>query len=158
METLSRILMRAQAGTAYRLAAEVERWPELLPHYRFVRVHEVEGNRRLVEMGARRDWIPVSWWAEQALYPEVPRITFRHVRGLTRGMEVEWSFRPLEAGVEVAIRHRLELAWPLVGGLVAERLIGPHFVAAIAGRTLRRIKELAEAEEARRARAGGAQG
>jgi hypothetical protein len=36
--------------------------------------------------------------------------------------------------------------WPLIGGFAAERVIGPHFVDAIAGRTLRRMRQLAEAD------------
>jgi ribosome-associated toxin RatA of RatAB toxin-antitoxin module len=142
----SGLTMRAAPGTIYRLAAAVERWPELLPHYRSVRVLDERGDRRLVEMAAWRDLIPVRWWAEQALYPDEPRIVFRHVRGLTRGMDVEWSFTPGPNGTYVAIRHELVLAWPLVGELVADRIIGRLFVDNIAGKTLRRIKALAEAE------------
>ena len=144
MHTENRLLIRADPQVIYRLAAGVEDWPKILPHYRWVRVLHEAGNQRLVEMAARRDRIPVRWWAEQTLFPDVPRITFRHVRGVTTGMEVEWSFTPGPDGVLVAIRHDLRLAWPLVGGLIADRIIGPFFVANIAGKTLHRIKCLAE--------------
>jgi hypothetical protein len=97
-------------------------------------------------MAARRGRIPVSWTAEQRLFPDEPRMTFRHVRGVTRGMDVEWSFTPIEGGTRVAIHHDLRLRWPLIGGLVADRIIGPFFVRAIAGRTLRRFKEIVEAD------------
>jgi hypothetical protein len=46
----------------------------------------------------------------------------------------------------VSIEHRLELGWPLIGRFAAERVIGPHFVDAIAGRTLRRMRQLAETD------------
>ena len=39
----------------------------------------------------------------------------------------------------------MDLGWPLIGGVAAERIIGPQFVEAIARRTLRRVKALAEA-------------
>ena len=45
----------------------------------------------------------------------------------------------------MSIEHELELGWPLIGDFAAERVIGPQFIDAIAGRTLRRVKELAEA-------------
>lgn len=144
MHTENRILIRANPMRVYELAAAVERWPEILPHYRWVHVLEADGNRRLVEMAARRDRFPVRWWAEQVCEPDVPRIRFRHVRGVTRGMDVEWSFTDGPDGVAVAIRHDLVLGWPLVGGIVAERLIGPVFVANIAGKTLQCMKVLAE--------------
>jgi ribosome-associated toxin RatA of RatAB toxin-antitoxin module len=139
--------MRARPRTIYRLAAAVERWPELLPHYRSVRVLGERDGRRLVEMAAWRDGIPVRWWAEQTLYPDEPRIVFHHVRGPTRGMDVAWSFTPRPDGTYVAIEHELTLGWPLVGELIADRIIGRLFVDNIAGKTLRRIKALAEAEE-----------
>ena len=144
MHTENTILIRTDVDTIYRLAAAVERWPALLPHYRWVRVLAARGERRLVEMAAHRDGIPVRWWAEQVCEPSVPRIRFRHVRGVTAGMAVEWSFAPQPDGVQVSIRHDLALGWPLVGGLVADRIIGPLFVANIAGKTLRRMKALAE--------------
>ena len=48
----------------------------------------------------------------------------------------------------VRIRHDFRPPWPLVGGLVAERVIGPRFVAYIAGMTLATIKAKVEAERA----------
>jgi ribosome-associated toxin RatA of RatAB toxin-antitoxin module len=145
MDTLSEQWMRAPVATIYPLAAEVERWPELLPHYRWVRLLERSGNRKLVDMAASRDGIPVSWQALQTLYPDAPRIEFRHVRGVTRGMEVAWTFQPLDGGTLVRIEHRLDLRWPLIGPWAAEHVIGPLFVEHIARKTLRRIKRLAEA-------------
>ncbi len=155
MHTENEILIRAEAAEVYGLAAPVERWPEILPHYRWVRVLEDDGEgRRLVEMAALRDFIPVRWRAEQLLFPEVPRIVFRHVGGATRGMEVEWVFAPQGEGVvRVSILHDLErglAGWPLVGGVVADRVVGPFFISNIAGKTLGRIKELAEDKARRR--------
>ncbi len=150
MHTENEILIRADAAEVYGLAAPVERWPKILPHYRWVRVLEDDGEgRRLVEMAALRDFIPVRWRAEQRLFPEEPRIAFRHVGGVTKGMEVEWAFAPQGDGaVRVSILHDLErglAGWPLIGDLAAERIVGPFFVSDIAGKTLGRIKELAEA-------------
>ena len=135
--------MHAAPSVIYPLAAAVERWPQILPHYRWVRVLRDDGRRRLVEMAARRDGIPVRWWAEQTLYPEAPRITFKHVRGVTAGMDVAWSFERKDHTTLVRITHDLDLRWPL-GSLLADHIIGPLFVENIAGKTLRRIKQLAE--------------
>ncbi len=155
MYTRNEILIRAGTAEIYGLAAPVERWPELLPHYRWVRILEDDGEgQRVVEMAALRNFIPVRWRAEQLLFPDVPRIVFRHVGGVTRGMEVEWVFAPQGEGVvRVSILHDLKrglAGWPLVGGVVADRVVGPFFVSNIAGKTLGRIKELAEAGARRR--------
>lgn len=147
MRAENSIVMRAPTERVFALACAVERWPELLPHYRWVRELSRDGETRVVEMAAHRDGIPVRWWAELRCEPDVPRITFRHVRGVTRGMQVEWSFTRVDGGVLVRIDHELSLPWPVVGGFVADRVIGPLFISNIAGKTLRRIKELAEAEQ-----------
>jgi uncharacterized membrane protein len=146
MHTETSIIMQAAPGDIYPVAAAVERWPELLPHYRWVRVLRAYAGCRLVEMAAHRDGIPVRWWAEQRLDPAVPRITFEHVRGVTAGMSVAWSFEPGDAGTLVRIQHDFNPGWPL-GVWIAQHVIGPFFIENIAGKTLRRIKQLVEGEE-----------
>jgi hypothetical protein len=136
--------IRAPYERIFPLAAEIERWPERLPHYRYVRrVPGGNGERRFA-MGARRGPIPVRWEAVQRPLPEERRIEFTHTGGVTRGMEVAWRFEPRGGGWDVSIHHDLVLRWPLLGGFAAERVIGPQFIDAIAGRTLRRVKALAE--------------
>jgi hypothetical protein len=129
----------------FPLAAEVERWPERLPHYRYVRRLPAENGERRFAMGARRGPIPVRWEAIQRPFPEKRRIEFTHTGGVTRGMRVAWRFEPNDGGWHVSIEHELDLAWPLIGRFAATRVIGPQFVEAIARRTLGRVKELAEA-------------
>jgi hypothetical protein len=99
-------------------------------------------------MGARRGPIPVSWEAIQRPLPDERRIEFVHTGGVTKGMSVAWRFAPDAGGaIDVSIEHRLELRWPIIGELAARLVIGPHFIEAIAGRTLRRIRDLAESQE-----------
>ncbi len=139
------MVMRAPYERIFALAAEVERWPEILPHYRYVRpVPDAHGDRHFA-MGARRGPIPVSWRAIQRPLPEERRIEFVHTGGVTRGMWVAWRFGAEDRGaIDVSIEHRLELGWPLIGDFAARHVIGPQFIEAIAGRTLRRIRDLAE--------------
>lgn len=140
------LTMRAPPAAIFALAGEVERWPERLPHYRYVRRLAAPDGERRFAMGARRGPIPVRWEAIQRLHPDAGVIEFVHTGGVTRGMRVAWRITPGRDGLtDVAIEHQLDLAWPLIGGWVARSVIGPHFVEAIAGRTLRRIRQLAEA-------------
>lgn len=144
MRVANTVLIAAPVQRIYALAAPVERWPELLPHYRWVKVLEECGHTRLVEMACWRDAIPLRWTALEELQPDVPRIRFLHVAGVTRGMEVAWEFTPTEHGTEVRIDHDLRLGWPLIGPAVANRVIGPLFISDVAGKTLKRMKLLAE--------------
>jgi uncharacterized membrane protein len=137
-------IMRAPWEHIFPLAADVERWPEILPHYRYVRaVADPDGERRFA-MGARRGPIPVRWEAIIRPLREQRMIEFVHTGGVTRGMWVAWRFEPIEGGTDVSIEHRLDLGWPVIGEFAAHRVIRPQFIEAIAGRTLRRIREIAE--------------
>jgi len=141
------LAMRAPYERIFALAAEVERWPEILPHYRYVRSLPDPRGERHFAMGARRGPIPVSWQAIQRPIVDERRIEFVHTGGVTKGMWVAWRFAPPDDGgsIDVSIEHHLELGWPLIGELAARHVIGPQFIEAIAGRTLLRIRDLAEA-------------
>jgi uncharacterized membrane protein len=148
MQTETTIEIAAPLERIVALAEDVERWPEILPHYRWVTLLEGGGDRKVVEMAARRDWIPVKWRAVQEIDRSgaTPVIAYRHIWGVTRGMDVAWTFREVPGGWHVAIGHRFRPPWPLVGNAVADRIVGPQFVDAIAGKTLRTIKAIAEWE------------
>ena len=148
MHTENAVQMRGALDRIVELASDVERWPEILPHYRWVTLLEGGGDRKVVEMAARRDWIPVKWRAVQEIERAgpTPVITYRHIWGVTKGMEVAWTFEPRPDHVLVWIRHDFRPPWPVVGGLIADRVIGPQFVGNIAGKTLATIKAKVEAE------------
>jgi ribosome-associated toxin RatA of RatAB toxin-antitoxin module len=146
MEMTTRELMRADPDVIFGLAVAVEAWPTILPHYRWVRVLRERGPRRLVEMAAHRDGFPVRWMATQEVDPAGRRIAFRHVQGITRGMEVAWTLTPGTDGVDVAIWHAFRPPWPLVPDPLVSFVIGELFVENIARKTLRCIKQLAEAQ------------
>ncbi len=131
------IVMNAPAQRIYQHACATERWPDILPHYRFVRILSGDQARRTVEMAARTPLgIPVRWRAEQINDPAKPQISFRHLGGWTRGMQVRWHFETQGAQTRVSIDH--ELHSPLAP------IIGAYFIDPIANRTLRCIKALVE--------------
>ncbi len=138
------ILVAAPEAVVFDLASDVERWPERLPHYRYVRRIGSAGERRYA-FGARRGRIPVRWEALVRPLPQEHRLEFRHTGGVTRGMAVAWTFASGPDGiVDVRISHDLTLGWPLIGGFAA-RFIDGQFIGPIARRTLRRVRALAEA-------------
>jgi hypothetical protein len=148
MQTETSVDIRGPLSRIVALAADVERWPDLLPHYRWVTLLDGGGDHKVVEMAARRGRIPVRWRAVQEIdrTGATPVIAYRHIWGVTRGMDVAWTFTETPDGVHVVIGHDFCPPWPLVGNFVAERIIGPHFVEAIAGRTLSVIKQTIERE------------
>lgn len=151
MKTIDEHVARASAAACFQAAADVERWPEILSHYRWVKFRRRDGFARgLVEMAAWRHFGPVgypTWWVSEMDHDaESRRVTYRHVEGITKGMEVVWEVTELEeGGTRLRIVHEWDgPGWPLVGGLAAEAIIGPHFISHIAGRTLAGIARSAE--------------
>src|SRR5690349_2348385 len=108
----------------FKLAAAVEEWPARLPHYRYVRVLEMDAQSRTLEMAARRDvvgdvGIPLRWVAQQTVDAESHRIVFRHIAGITRGMWVQWTIDAEgEDGSLVTIRHVFRPRWPVPDALI----------------------------------------
>ncbi len=151
MLTESIVQMSGDRDRIVALAANVERWPIILPHYRWVTLLDGGGDRKTVEMAARRGHIPVKWRAIQEIERDgqSPIIRYRHIWGVTKGMDVAWTFEPGPGEIRVRIDHVFTPPWPLVGGVIADRIIGPHFVAAIAGKTLLTIKAIVENRDER---------
>lgn len=148
METVNEITIRAPAATVFALAADTEDWPRILPHYDDVRRLKGSADRKIVRMAARRalpliDY-PVRWTAEQHNYADEGRITFTHRRGISRGMAVEWQLTERDGHTHVRIWHEFHSRLPLIGGFFARRIVGELFVSYIAGKTLARIKQIAE--------------
>ncbi len=104
-------------------------------------------------MGAFRQFGPLRypiWWAsEMDSDPEAGVVRYRHVGGITRGMDVEWRIEAAAGGTLLSIVHDWEgPGWPLIGGVAASRVIGPHFIHVVAERTLDGIKRALEADGA----------
>jgi aromatase len=140
----------APAELVFRLARDVERWPDLLPHYVLARPAwlPVGVGRLLVEFVARRLLVPVlglglpvAWrsltWSEA----DGRRLRFVHRGGATGGMDVTWRIedRP-GGGCRVEIDHEFR---PRIPGWAA--FIDRLFTRPIAGRTLASFRAISEA-------------
>jgi ribosome-associated toxin RatA of RatAB toxin-antitoxin module len=154
MTTVDERVVHAPLPRIFDLAANVERWPALLPHYRYVRYLERRADGGgTVDMSAYRPFGIVQWptWWRSSMrvrppgQSAAPTVRFTHIAGVTRGMEVEWSFHEVPDGTHVRIVH----VWdgpniPVVGAAAATLLIGPVFVHGIASRTLAGLAAAAE--------------
>jgi hypothetical protein len=154
MTTVDEHLVRAPLDVIFELAADVEHWPEHLSHYRYVRFLERRSDGGgTVEMSANRPFGAAAWPTRWTSLMSIarpggrnpPSIRFRHVRGITTGMDVEWSFETVGGGTVVRIVHVWNgPSWPLIGDIAARGVIGPVFVHGIASRTLAGLAHAAE--------------
>jgi len=138
----------APPALVFRLARDIERWPQLLPHYVAVRPLERDADGALLaEMVARRPLVPVlglsvpvAWrsrtWSEAATC----RLRFVHQGGATNGMDVTWRITARPGGARVEIEHEFRprfAPWAV--------FIDQAFTRPIASRTLATFKAIAEA-------------
>lgn len=152
MRTVDERLSTAAPDECFRTAADVERWPRILSHYRWVRFRRRDGFASgLVEMAAWRRFGPLDypvWWVSEMSHdPATRTVRYRHVDGITKGMDVLWEVQDTGDGrTRLRIVHEWEgPSWPVIGRLAANAVIGPRFVSHIAGMTLDGIARAAEA-------------
>lgn len=150
METLDEGIVRAPVEDVFAVVRDVENWPRLLPHYRYVRFRSRSSDGGgIVEMSANRpfgaaNW-PTWWLSEMSVDHAKPAVRFRHIGGVTKDMDVEWSLLSVEGGTHVRLIHAWDgPRWPVIGAFAATAVIGPVFIHGIASRTLAGLSRQAE--------------
>jgi ribosome-associated toxin RatA of RatAB toxin-antitoxin module len=150
METLDEGFVHAPIDDVFAVVKDVENWPALLSHYRYVRFRRrTSDGGGIVEMSANRpfglvNW-PTWWLSEMAVDAANHSVRFKHIGGVTKEMDVEWSLTSDNNGTQVRLLHVWDgPRWPLIGVFAATTVIGPVFIHGIASRTLAGLTRAAE--------------
>ena len=144
MHKANSLLMHAPKMAIFETAANLELWPKILPHYRYIRFLERGADRNIVVMAAERSGIPISWISEQIIDRSRLEIHFHHLKAWTKGMRVVWTFSDTPDGVLVVISHDLQFRIRALAPIV-DLVIGDFFIHNIANKTLRCMKAYLEA-------------
>lgn len=144
MQTTNSIMISADLDRVFELAADIDKWPKILSHYRWVKTLLRDGDMSISEMAAWRSIIPVKWTSVQYSSRDDCKILYKHLDGLTKGMKVKWSFRTLDHIIYVSIVHDLTLDKLVINSIIGKWIVGKIFVKYIADKTLRQLKLLAE--------------
>ena len=144
MHKINSIIMHAPKVAIFETAANLELWPKILPHYRYIRYLERSPGRNIVVMAAKRSGIPISWTSEQIIDRDRFEVRFHHLKAFTKGMRVVWTFQDAPAGVMVEIKHDLVFRVNFLAP-IADKIIGDFFIHDIASKTLRCMKSYVEA-------------
>src|SRR5438270_11884832 len=99
MHKTNSIVMKAPRMSIFETAANLELWPQILPHYRYIRYLERSPDRNVVEMAAVRSGIPIKWMSEQIIDRKKIEVRFNHLKAFTKGMHVVWTFKETPDGV-----------------------------------------------------------
>jgi ribosome-associated toxin RatA of RatAB toxin-antitoxin module len=144
MHKTNSIIMCAPRMTVFEAAANLELWPQILPHYRYIHYLERSPDRNIVVMAATRSGIPISWTSEQIIDRDRVEVRFLHLKAFTKGMRVVWTFQEVPTGVLVEIEHDLAVRVKIFAP-IADKIIGDFFIHNIANKTLRCMKSYVEA-------------
>jgi hypothetical protein len=144
----------------FGIARDVTRWASILPHYALSRpiARHDDGSVTCLFVARRPiiPWlglgVPVAWRSRTWSDPTTRQLRFRHVGGVTRGMDVTWRIEPNDrGGTHVEIVHvfsrgpKVRSRGRSAGVEAVPVIIERFFVRPIAGRTLATIRSLAEA-------------
>lgn len=144
MHKTNSILMHAPRTVIFETAANLELWPKILPHYRYIHYLERDPDHNVVVMAAKRSGIPISWTSEEIIDRARMEVRFYHLKAFTKGMRVVWTFQETPSGVLVKIAHDLEFRVKFFAP-IADKVIGDFFIHNIANKTLRCMKAFVEA-------------
>jgi ribosome-associated toxin RatA of RatAB toxin-antitoxin module len=143
MHKTNSIVMHAPKMSIFETAANLELWPKILSHYRYIHYLERSPNRNVVVMAATRSGIPISWTSEQIIDREKVEVHFNHLRAFTKGMRVVWTFEEMPDGVLVKISHELRFRITALAPIV-DLIIGDFFIHSVANKTLSCMKAYVE--------------
>jgi ribosome-associated toxin RatA of RatAB toxin-antitoxin module len=144
MRKINSIIMHAPKISIFETAANLELWPKILPHYRYIRYLERGPNRNVVLMAATRSGIPIKWTSEEIIDQNRVEIHFHHLKAFTKGMHVVWTFDERPDGVLVTILHDLNFRVKILAPF-ADKIIGDFFIGNVANKTLHCMKAYVEA-------------
>ena len=114
--------IRAPLAEVYRVAKDVERFPEFMPDVVSIRVLERHGSRTVTEwvglvQGRRIRWVEEDHWDDAA-----HRCTFRQREGDFSRYEGTWSFEAADGGTTTTLTLAYEMDLPLAGALLSTLL------------------------------------
>ena len=146
VHTENEIVIRAPLEKVFQTTANLLLWPQVLPHYRWVRILERGREGYVVSMAARRGWLPIRWTSRFSVDGVAHELRFQHLKAFTRGMMVKWTYTPTADGVRVQIFHELQ-RHSAFGRWFATHILSNLFIRPVAARTLAGFKCHLESEK-----------
>jgi len=124
---------------AYRVAAELERYPEFVPGVTRVSVLSGDCDRQIVEIEGEIG--PIKSTSRSFVTLDRNRsIRILQMEGLFRSAECEWTFEPTEAGVKITFKAYAEMGHGFLFKLLVKLL--SHSIHDISNAFIRRMETI----------------
>jgi len=114
--------IRAPLAEVYRVAKDIEKFPEFMPDVQSIRILDRTGPRLTVEWVGLMQGRKIRWVEEETWDDAAHRSTFRLVEGDFTKFEGSWSFAAAPEGTEAVLVLDYEMELPLAGALLSSLL------------------------------------
>ncbi len=123
----STIEVSADPLTTFKVASEVETYPDFMPDVKSVKILERRddgyakaawvGHVSLASIDKDIKWTEEEWWDEASLSSKFELVEgdYKHYRG-------NWAFEDLDGNTKITLTVDYDLGLPLVGALIAKLL------------------------------------
>ena len=113
--------------TVFRLAREVEKYPDFMPDVEEVKVLERRedgyarvswiGHAKVASIDKLVRWVEEAWWDSENLTSRFQLVEgdYRHYRG-------EWTFEPVASSTRIRLTVDFDLGLPLIGPMIVKLL------------------------------------
>lgn len=115
-------IIRAPLEEVFRVAKDVERFPDFMPDVQSIRILERDGSRLTVEWIGLMQGRKVRWVEEETWDDAAHRSVFRLVEGDFSKFEGTWAFQAVSDGTSTTLDLDYEMELPLAGALLATLL------------------------------------
>jgi len=121
-EVTATTIIRVPLPDVYRVAKDVERFPEFMPDVQSIRIRDRNGERVTVEWVGLMQGRKIRWVEEETWDDAAHRSTFRLVEGDFSKFEGSWSFAAVPEGTQTSLALDYEMELPLAGALLSNLL------------------------------------
>ena len=91
MKTQNTVAVIGSLEEVYGLIEGVEHWPEIVEDVGDVKVLGMDARKKVVEISTRGGVLHLKMIALQESFPVERRVTFNHIKGVMKGVVVEWT-------------------------------------------------------------------
>jgi ribosome-associated toxin RatA of RatAB toxin-antitoxin module len=118
----SEIFIKGDPKEVYRIAKDMEKFPEYMKDVEEVNVLERNTSWTITEWVTNIDGTPIIWTEEDQFDDENLGITYRMIEGDLDKFEGEWKFMPKDGGCKVVLGVDYDFGMPSLTELIGPTL------------------------------------
>ncbi|MEQ8171349.1 MAG: aromatase/cyclase [Candidatus Eremiobacterota bacterium] len=136
------IIIKSRPETVYKLACNMEKYPDYMRDVSSVTVIERKENQTITDWETNVDGTPIYWKEIDYFDPEGLSITYKLIEGDLDKFEGKWLFKHVPEGTEVILGVDFDFGIPAL-----EELIGPTLIVKVRENSLMMLEGMKKAIE-----------